>query len=52
MNLCGAVLFCGISRSDGLVFHHLVLWCAAGASDFSVVCRRGPLDPLGFLITY
>ena len=31
-----------LSRSDGLVFRHLVLWCAAAgivASGFTVVCR-------------
>ena len=31
--LCGALLFCGVSRSDGLVFRHLVLRRAAAGRN-------------------
>ena len=40
--LCSALLFLGVSRSDGLVFRHLVLRRAAAgivASGFTVLCR-------------
>ena len=41
-SFCSALLFFWVSRSDGLVFRHLMLRCAAAgivASGFSVVCR-------------